>query len=146
MARAIYLATPMPSNYKYGAMKKTLFVIFGVVFLGIATFLVFAYYSYIFSKNVEGQISKVERVTNPTAVIGSDMSATQLFSFAVAIREKSGEIVTASSEDRQWAVAQEGHCVVAKLFPYPPWNLDKSGTYFGARLLRLYECDKAPGN
>jgi hypothetical protein len=63
-----------------------------------------------------------------------------MFSFAIAIRDQKGTIHTASAEDRQWAVVEKGQCVEAKFFPYPPWNLDKSGTFFGARLLKLYDC------
>jgi hypothetical protein len=71
----------------------------------------------------------------------ASVPANQIFSYAVAIRDSRGEIHTASTEDRQWAVAQKGQCVEAKYFPYPPWQLDKAGTYHSARLLRLYECD-----
>lgn len=57
--------------------------------------------------------------------------------------ETSGEIFTASSEDRQWAAVQgEGLCAEAKFFPYPPWQLDKAGTYHGARLLKLWNCSE----
>lgn len=64
----------------------------------------------------------------------------QLFSFAIAIRTDDGEIVTASTEDRQWAAALQGRCVTAQYYPYPPWKLAKGGTYFNARLDRQYEC------
>jgi hypothetical protein len=64
----------------------------------------------------------------------------QIFSFGVAIRDSKGEIHTASSEDRQWAVAQAGQCVEAKYFPYAPWELSNAGTYHGARLIRLFDC------
>ena len=60
---------------------------------------------------------------------------------AVAIRDgKSGEVMTASAEDRQWAVAQPGQCVEARLLRYPPWKLEKAGTFYGARLLKLSDC------
>ncbi len=93
---------------------------------------------------MHGVIVSVERPAAPTALVGVgagvDSATAALFSFAVAIKEKSGEIVTASTEDRQWAVAQIGRCVEAKYYPYPPWNFEKSGTYHDARLLKLYDC------
>lgn len=98
-----------------------------------------ANYSYVFSRNVKGEILEVERVTHPSAILGN-VTSNQVYSFAVAVKEASGEIVTASSEDRQWAVAKKGFCVEARYYPYPPWDFDKSGTYFNARLVKLYEC------
>lgn len=103
----------------------------------------FQYYSYIFAKNITGEIVSVERVTEAAALINVDrVDPTQLYSYAVAIRDSKGEIHTASGVDRQWAVAQKGQCVEAKYYPYPPWNLDKGGTYFNARLMRLFDCPK----
>lgn len=102
------------------------------------------FYSYIFSRKVVGVIEKVERVDLNVSLLqqatASQKVSSDLFSFAVAIKEDTGEIVTASSEDRQWAVAKQGQCVEARYYPYPPWKLDKSGTYFGARLLKLTDC------
>jgi hypothetical protein len=124
-------------------MKKyvTLFLILIIVAAG--AFLTVRYYSYIFAKTVTGEIVKVERVNQNEAIItGRPVAPMQMFSFAVAIRDDQGEIHTASSEDRQWAVAQEKQCATAKFFPYPPWDLDKSGTYHGARLVRLFDCQK----
>lgn len=125
-------------------MKKYLALLFVVIALGAAAYIGIAYYPYVFAKSVEGEIIKVERVSTPDAIIasGRQIPASQMFSFAVAIRGKDGEIHTASSEDRQWAVAQVGQCARARLFPYPPWQLDKGGTYYGARLEKLYDCPK----
>lgn len=91
---------------------------------------------------MKGRVVAIDRVTQPNAVIssGAQIPAAQVFSFAVAIRDADGEIVTASSEDRQWAVVEKDQCAEAKYFPYPPWELEKAGTYFGARLLKLYDC------
>lgn len=101
------------------------------------------YYSYIFVHNVVGEIVSVERVTEAAALINVDrVDPTQLYSYAIAIRDNKGDIHTASGVDRQWAVAQKGQCVEAKFYPYPPWNLDKGGTYFNARLIRLFDCPK----
>jgi hypothetical protein len=120
-------------------MNKKILLLIGVFLLLGLGFVSIRYYSYVFSENVRGKIIRVERL-NQAAVIGSGVTQEQLFSFAVAIKDEKGEIHTASSEDRQWSVATPGQCVEAKFYPYPFWVLDKSGTYHGARLLRLFEC------
>jgi hypothetical protein len=102
------------------------------------------FYEFVFAKTINGEILKVERVTQPEALIasGKAIPAEQLFSMGIAIRDEKGEIHTASSEDRQWSVAQAGQCAEARFFPYPPWDLESAGTYHGARLIRLYDCPK----
>lgn len=120
-----------------------------IVIIIISVVLLFTnYYSYIFAKSVDGEIVGVERVTEPAAVIGGgSLTPQQMYSFAVAIRDKeTGTIFTASSEDRQWAVAKKGFCANAKFYPYPPWNLEKSGTYFRARLIELRDCNNLLGS
>ena len=99
-----------------------------LVLIGVSVVL-YNYWPYIFARNVKGVISDVQRVSTPVAVMtggGSAADTRDLFSFAVGIREDSGEIVTASSEDRQWAIAKSGQCAEAKFYPYPwhpmPWN------------------------
>ena len=118
-----------------------------LIMLILIAYIVVGYYEYIFSRNVVGVISKVERVNLPVTVMTvngtqqqNDAQA-QMFSFAIGIKdEKTGEINVASSEDRQWAVAQPGQCASAQYFPYPPWNLAKWGTYHNARLEKLSDC------
>jgi hypothetical protein len=98
-------------------------------------------YSYMFSRRVHGVVIDVKKVNDAMAIMGgAQVNTTQLFSFAVAIKESSGEIAVASSEDRQWAVVSAGKCAEAVYFPYPPWNLEKADTYYGARLIKLYDC------
>ena len=124
-------------------MKKIIVLLFLFLVISAGGYLTVKYYSYVFAKTVDGQIEGIERVTDPTAVVGINGNTVpqQLYSFAVAIRDtKSKEIITASSEDRQWAVVRKGQCAQARFFPYPPWVFDKAGTYFGARLVRLYDC------
>lgn len=117
-----------------------MFLVIFLLVLGSVGFFGIKYYSYIFARTIDGPIEEVERVTQPTAILGAG-TPNQIYSFAVSIRDlKTGEIVTASTEDRQWAVAHKGQCAQAKFFPYEPWHLDKSGTYFGARLLHLHDC------
>jgi hypothetical protein len=101
-------------------------------------------YSFVFSKTVKGEVTGIERLTQPTLVTGSS-TAEQLFSFAVAIHTAKNETFTASSEDRQFAVVKQGYCVEAKFYPYPPWDLDKGGTYFNARLIKIIDCPATAG-
>jgi hypothetical protein len=116
-----------------------------IIFAVIAIFIMcIEYYSYLFAKTVSGEVVDVARVNDQTALIatGATIPAHQMFSFAVAIKTHDGQIITASSEDRQWAVVQKGLCADVKMFPYPPWKLDKAGTYFGARATKVYECGR----
>lgn len=109
--------------------------LFGIVYLAVLN------YSFVFARQVKGEILDVAGDVQPTTVIaGTPNSTIRAYSFAVSIKEPSGEIVIASSEDRQWAVAKKGFCVEAKFYPYPPWNLEKAGTYYNARLVKLMEC------
>lgn len=129
-------------------MKKFMYaVIFVLVLMSVSVVFV-KYYSYIFAKEVKGVIVNVEKPVAPMAIVGSGqdnqkLAERQLFSYAIAIKVSNGEIMTSSTEDRQWAVAEKGKCVVAKYYPYPPWEFDKSGTYFGARLLQMFDCPNA---
>lgn len=125
-------------------MKKFVYMlVFVLILLGSSVGFV-RYYSYIFAKEIKGTIINVEKPTSQMAIVGTNqdpkIAERQLFSYAVAIQTSDGEIMTASTEDRQWAVAEKGKCVTAKYYPYPPWDFDKSGTYFGARLLQMREC------
>ena len=121
-------------------LRTLLFLaLFGAVIWGVV-----AYWSVIFSKTIVGEITAVERVELPVALMSVRNNINEkVFSFAIGIKDqKTGQIYTASSEDRQWAVAQAGQCAEAVYLPYPPWELTKRGTYFGARLVKLYECPK----
>jgi hypothetical protein len=127
-------------------MKKYLSFLTVIVVFAAGIYVVVNWYPYIFAKSVDGVVFGVERVQSSIALLsdGSRPPA-QVFSFAVAVKDgKTGEIFTASSEDRRWAVVQKGQCAEVKFLPYPFWSLSRSGAYFGARLIRLYEC--AGGN
>lgn len=126
-------------------MKKYIFSILALLLVVTFGYTFINFYSYIFSRKVVGVIEKVEKIQLDIALMQTDPTQKinpQLYSFAVAIKEPSGEIVTASAEDRQWAVAQAGQCAEAIYYPYPPWRLDKANTYFGARLEKLRDCQK----
>ena len=128
------------------ALKTSLILIFILIILGGAGAIFVNYYSIIFSRRVIGVIQNVERVNLNVALMQTAGAGEKLnpalYSFAVAIKEKSGEIVTASAEDRQWAVAQPGQCAEAVYYPYPPWKFEKANTYFNARLEKLSDCTK----
>ena len=115
-----------------------------LIIVGFALWAIGANYSVIFAKHVVGEVTAVERVNLQVAVMttqGDQDISGKAFSFAVAIKDaKTGEIFTASSEDRQWAVVQKGQCAEAEFLPYPPWELTRRGTYHGARLVKLSEC------
>lgn len=130
-------------------MKKLRYFLFLFFFLTVSTYVLISFYPYLFSRKIEGVIMAVERVMPPLAIMTApgQVPAAQVFSFAVGVKDhKTGEIVTGSTEDRQWAVAREGQCVEAEFFPYPPWDFPKWGTYYNVRLLKLRECsDPVPG-
>lgn len=135
-------------------MKATIahyfkFLVILLVLAGLGYFFI-AYYSFIFSRKVVGKIEKVEKVQLNVALMTSAGEKAQklnneMYSFAVAIKTDSGEIVTASATDRQWAVAQPGQCAIAIFYPYPPWQLYKTSTYYGAKLEKLYDCQSPAG-
>jgi hypothetical protein len=128
-------------------MKKMVRYFVALVIVGLVGFVLVNWYSFIFAKTVDGVVTGVERVEAPMAVITNNGAnlANQVFSFAVAVKDtKSGEIFTASTEDRRWAVVKVHQCAVVKFLPYPPWSLSRSGAYFGARVIRVYDCGDVP--
>lgn len=129
-------------------MRYTKFLLILIVVV-LAGYVFVNYYSFIFSRRVVGTIEKVERVQLNVALMTSSGEKAQklnneMFSFAVAIRQTDGEIVTASATDRQWAVAQPGQCAVAIYYPYAPWHVYKQSTYYDAKLEKLSDCGNAP--
>lgn len=111
-----------------------------VIAIAAITTLVIMNYSWVFSKRVKGEVIEIERVTEPTAILGNKIKDEQIHSYAMAIRDEKGTIHTASGEDRQWSVVKKGYCVEALFYPYPPWDLDKGNTYFNARVLSMSDC------
>ena len=115
-------------------------VFWALIVVGILTLIAFNY-SYVFSRTVLGRIENVARVTEVTALVGGrGLTESQMYSFSISIRQPDGELLTATSEDRQWAVVKSGACVKAKYYPYPPWDLKKADTYFNARLITMADC------
>lgn len=113
--------------------------VFTIVVCGVVTF-VLINYSWVFAKHVHGEIISVERVMNPTAILGKATDQ-QIHSYAILIQnDEDKRLYTSSSDDRQWQVVKKGYCVDALLYVYPPWNLQKSGTYFNARINQIMLC------
>ncbi len=123
-------------------MKKTLILVILSVLVFGGGYVLINYYSIIFSKTVSGKLLKVSHFNNNIAIMGNagGPANSQIFSSAIAIKGEDGVIYTASSEDRQWEAVTEGNCVKARLQVYPPWNFEKAGTFFQARLLETREC------
>lgn len=111
--------------------------------VGVSVFVI-VNYSWVFSKRVKGEVIEIERVTEPTAILGNRIKEEQIHSFAMAIRDNKGVIHTASGEDRQWSVVKKGYCVEALFYRYPPWDLSKGDTFFNARVISMSDCRK-PG-
>lgn len=133
-------------EYVFGVKRKIFFLIF-ILAISLGLGVSIRYYTYVFATTVDGEVSAIERVIQQDTIITSGaqgLRPDQIFSFAVSIRDKKGVYHTSSSEDRQWAVVQKGQCVQARFFPYPPWELGKSGTYHNARLLHVFDCASNP--
>ena len=121
------------------------FLLVIAIVIGVLAFLA-TNYEFVFRKTVTGQITGIDRVSQPTAILGSGAATPDvLFSFAVAIKDKKGEFFTASTEDRQWAVVKQGDCAEVIFYPYPPWDLAKADTYHNARLKKLISCSDLNG-
>lgn len=126
-----------------GSLAKILISVVAIAAAG--TFFI-NYYSWIFAKTVSGKIVDVQRITDPTAIIGgSRLTAEQLHAYSILIEGEDGKMYTASSEDRQWQVAAKGLCVKALLYRYPFWDLEKSGTFFNARVKEISRCPGSVG-
>lgn len=122
-------------------LRAVRLLLFAIVCVAVLWFVV-TNYSFVFSKKVKGQVVNVERVVEPTAILGRGLPAEQVYSYSVMIRAEDGTIYTSSSEDRQWAVVKKGYCVEARFYPYPPWDFEKGYTYHNARLLKVLDCSQ----
>ena len=121
-------------------MKKFSFLVAFLVLVVGGGYILINYYHLIFAKTVIGQVIKVSKVNDTIAVMGNNAPNSVVYSFAVAIKTANGTIFTSSSEDRQWAAVNDGFCVEAKLYPYPPWNFEKADTFYNARLIHMMDC------
>lgn len=126
-----------------------------LILKSIISFIVFGFFvwvfifnwPFVFKKRIVGHLATVERVGTEIIVDNRTGSIPpQAFSFSIAIQDlKTGEIHMASSEDRKWAAAQKGNCVVAAYYPYPPWKINKGTTDYNARLIQNFQtCDNVP--
>jgi hypothetical protein len=122
------------------SVKKFSLMLLFVLFVTFLCYKVIENYSFIFAKTVTGEVIGIEHAIQQTAIISGGNPSAAVFSVAVLIKQPNGELFSASSEDRQWAVVKPGYCVEAKFYPYPPWALDKAGTYSNARLTHVHDC------
>jgi len=68
---------------------------------------------------------------------GNRTSSAMMFSSAVAMQLPSGEIMTFSTEDRQFGAVAKGDQIRVMVSKYPPWEFTKAGTYYNGRLLGI---------
>lgn len=108
-----------------------IFLVF-IVLLGALLFVIFNY-SWVFSKSVQGEIIELERIP----------SGAELLSYAILLQDKNGFLYTFSAEDKQWQVVKKGYCVSTTLYRYPPWDLERGGTFYNARLKQIYKCPES---
>jgi hypothetical protein len=113
-------------------MKKKVALLVLIALVAGSAYVCIRWYSYIFAKTVTGHIIRVERASEPAN------------GYSIALRDAHGEIHISSSKDQQWDVANTTQCAQVTFFRYPPWEFEKGGTYFGARIDRLYDCPPAP--
>jgi hypothetical protein len=122
-------------------MNKTFRNVVIVLALIGAVTIVILNYSFLFSKKVIGPIVEIDRVAPQDMILNSRQADPMLtHTFAVAIKDQSGDIFTSSSTDERWAVARKGMCVEARFWPFPPWDFARFGTFRHAQLLQLRDC------
>jgi prepilin-type N-terminal cleavage/methylation domain-containing protein len=110
-------------------------LIVGLVILGMCCSLIVGGGSQLFLNHiVEGKVNSIEKLVNNVMMTNSSLSS-QMFSFAVEI-ENDEDIITFSTEDRQFATVKPGDKIKVKVFQYPFWNIGKAGTYYNGRLLK----------
>lgn len=124
--------------------KKIMMRSMYAVVVALLLFVLIDNYSFIFSKKVIGEVIEIERVTQPAAVLANGVvSSDIMYSFSLVMRDqRTGKYVAASTVDRQFAAVKKGHCAEVRFYPYPPWNFEKSGTFFNARLIEYLDCQK----
>jgi len=144
-------------RHNINSMKSKLLWIFVILIILSGGSICFFYYSYLFPCTVQGEVIDVhcfiekpstspsEEKEVPHSFEKSPFTTPTLFSpipriYAVAVQNEKGEIFTAPSRHRQWAVIKKGQCVKAKFLPHPPWNLSNFGTYCEVRPIQVFEC------
>jgi hypothetical protein len=85
-----------------------------------------------------GEVTKIETLQNNYVVPSSRNNAPAAYSFAVELLVND-QYITFSSEDRQFATIAVGDKIEVMVLKYPPWNLEKSGTLYGGRLLKKFK-------
>jgi prepilin-type N-terminal cleavage/methylation domain-containing protein len=92
----------------------------------------------LFRKNCAGKVTGISNLSGQVNTVIGRVIPSATFSFAVEM-DIGKEIINFSSEDRQFATIEKGDSISVAIFKYPPWVLDKAGTYHNGRLLKKYK-------
>jgi type II secretory pathway component PulJ len=79
----------------------------------------------------------VENIQNLTQTMPNMSNTGPQFSFSIRLNTGT-EIITFSSEDRQFGIIKQGDKIQVATFKYAPWNIGKAGTLYGGRVLKIY--------
>lgn len=127
------------------SLKSLILVLIGALVILLASGLFIQHYSWIFAKNIRGEVIEIESSAIPSTPPANGSSETASTTvFTVLIEASDGKMYTSTTTDEQWKVVRKGYCVQVLLYRYPPWDLERAGTFFNARLRQLYRCDEAP--
>ena len=98
-------------------------------------------YSMMTAKNFTGKVDSNQPIGSGNVGWFANRDVREVaFSRAVSIELNSGEFVTFSTVDRQFATVKEGDCITIRVLKYAPWNFEKAGTYYKGRLKRKFRC------
>lgn len=128
------------------SLKSLIVVLIGAFVILLASGLFIQHYSWLFAKRIRGQVIEIESSAVPSTQTTNGSSETAPTTvFTVLIEASDGKMYTSTTTDEQWKVVRKGYCAQVLLYRYPPWDLERAGTFFNARLRQLYRCDEAGG-
>ena len=84
-----------------------------------------------------GTVMECTQMSPAAMMMSRHANANLMFSSAVAMQLPSGEIMTFSTEDRQFGAVAKGDQIKVMVSKYPPWEFTKAGTYYNGRLLGI---------
>jgi prepilin-type N-terminal cleavage/methylation domain-containing protein len=93
-------------------------------------------YKLVSKQTYTGTIDTIQNLTPSMALQSRDQSLT--YSFAIDLSTPT-EIISFSSEDRQFGIIKPKDSVTVAVFKYAPWHFSKAGTLYGGRLLKRYK-------
>ena len=113
--------------------KLYLMSLFLLMLIALGAYGVFHYYGTIFSKTVDGRVVRLKPVPNENE------------SYVIAVRDLHGNIFTSIADGPRWALVKPGECAEVRFLPYPPWHVDRIGTYASSLLIKMRECRESDG-